>query len=120
VTRLSVCPGCRAAVLPIALDAPSGRCPSCDLAVIERQILADQGGEFGIFERAARKVKRPDGTVHMSDLRPLLKAIPPKHHGTLVRRAKVTGLLVEAGIERSDDVSGKNAGRPEPYYRLAS
>lgn len=74
------------------------------------------------FVRRLHAAVRPDGTVHACDMRRATEAdaIPPRTLSGCWRRAKARGLLVEVGIERSDDHRGRNAGRPEPYYRLTT
>lgn len=72
--------------------------------------------EWVIFRLALSQAAK-DGKVHQADVRPLIRGrIEPKHIGTLYRRARTEGLLVEVTHERSDDVVGKNAGRLEPVY----
>lgn len=77
---------------------------------------------YPTFVRHLRAAVRPDGTLHASDMRRALdgKGIPPRTLSSCWRRAKARGLLIEAGIERSDDHRGRNAGRPEPYYLLGA
>lgn len=75
--------------------------------------------EWQIFYDALRRARRDDGTIHASDVRRVLGTrIAPRKVGTLYRRARNDGLIVEAGHERSDDHKGKNAGRLEPYYEM--
>lgn len=77
---------------------------------------------YPVFVAALRRAVREDQTIHATDVRRELAAqqIPPRTLSSCWRRAKSRGLLDEVGIERSDDHKGRNAGRPEPYYRLAA
>jgi hypothetical protein len=78
----------------------------------------DAFDEWATFRSALTAAAR-DGKVHQADVRPLIRGrIEPKHIGTLYRRARTEGLLVEVAHERSDDLEGKNAGRLEPVYEL--
>lgn len=79
-------------------------------------------GEWDRFVRVLRTVAAEhDGTVDWTHVRPLLRGrIYHKHIGQLTGRAKRAGLLIEAGVHRSRDELGKNAGRYEPVYRLVS
>lgn len=78
-------------------------------------------GEWSIFVAAVRRVVRSDGTVHQSDMRPLIRGrIASKHIASLYRQAKTEGLLVDTGErEQSDDVIGRNTDKLDRIYRLA-
>jgi hypothetical protein len=75
-------------------------------------------GEWSIFARALRSVVRSDGTVHVNDVRPLVRGrIAPKHVGSLYRRAKSLGLLVDVDRwEPSTDHEGANVDKPARVY----
>lgn len=75
--------------------------------------------EWPLFVAALRRAKRVDGTVHVNDVRPLIRGrIAPKHIGTLYRRAVTEGLLAFIGWEPSTDAAGRNADKQARYYRL--
>lgn len=77
------------------------------------------GTDWHTFVTALKQAVRDDGTVHACDVRPLVRGrIAPKHIASCYRSARQSGLLVEAGHERSNDERGRNAGRMEPYYEL--
>ncbi|HEY9353773.1 MAG TPA: hypothetical protein VIP28_11005 [Nocardioides sp.] len=78
-------------------------------------------GEWPFFVSVLRKVVRADGTVHQGDVRPLIRGrIPAKHIGSLYRRARNEGVLVETGDwERSTDVEGRNSDKRCRIYALA-
>lgn len=111
---------------PAAIEALAllpGRCQH-GYHVTQRTLCGDctpATDEWATFTAALKAAVRADGTVHASDMRRLVGGrIEPRHIGTLYRRARSRGLLVEAGHERSDDVAGKNAGRLEPFYSIGS
>lgn len=127
VTRSADCPEAPAQAHPRPLDAwltsRPDRCPRCGWHVATQGHAASctDDGEWRLFVAAVRQAVRDDLTVHQCDMRPLLRGrMEPKHIGLAWRRARRTGLLREVGHERSDDTEGRNAGRMEPYYRLAT
>ena len=78
--------------------------------------------EWAVLVAAVSKVAAEhDGEVDWTHVRPIIRGrIEPKHVGTLVRRARREGLLIEDHFDRSEDVVGKNAGRMEPKYRIGT
>lgn len=78
--------------------------------------------EWVIFRTAVREVTRPDGTVHVNDIRPRIRGrIEPKRVGSLYRRAKAEGLLVDTGRkEPSSDVAGRNRDKDARIYRIGA
>ncbi len=76
--------------------------------------------EWAIFRTAVRSAARDDGTVHLCDVRPLIRGrIEPKHIGQMWRRARSEGLVRDTGErEQSDDVAGRNADKLDRIYRL--
>ena len=78
--------------------------------------------EWAVLVAAVNKVAAEhDGEVDWTHVRPIIRGrIEPKHVGTLVRRARREGLLIEDHFDRSEDVVGKNAGRMEPKYRIGT
>lgn len=109
----------------LGLHLLPGRCSEgFDIATQHPDLCACPAGtqtsEWALFKVALASAAR-DGRVHQADVRPLIRGrIQHKHIGTLYRRARSEGLLVEVDHERSDDVSGRNAGRLEPVYELRS
>lgn len=75
--------------------------------------------EWSVFKRAVLGSVRRDGTVHQADVRPRIRGrIEPKHIGTMWRRAKDTGLLVDTGErEPSNDAAGRNTDKLDRIYR---
>lgn len=102
------------------LERIPGRCPNGFAAVQHPRFCecADLS-EWAIFTAALRSAAR-DGVVHQSAVRPLIRGrIAPKHIGTLYRRAKTDGLLVDTGErEPSDDVAGRNSDKLDRIYEL--
>lgn len=78
------------------------------------------GSEWATFLRALKTAAKSDGTIHQTDVRPLIQAIPAKHRGTLYRRARTSGVIVEVGLEPSTDHAGRNADKLQRVYRLAA
>ena len=78
--------------------------------------------EWAVLVAAVSKVAAEhDGEVDWTHVRPIIRGrIEPKHVGTLVRRARREGLLIEDHFDRSEDAVGKNAGRMEPKYRIGT
>lgn len=93
------------------------RCAKCGFHV-PTQSCRCLGSEWQLFLAALRQSVRADGTVHIKDVRPLIrKKIPAKHIGLLWRRARKEGLIEETGTwEQSDDTQGRNAHRVEMVY----
>lgn len=78
--------------------------------------------EWPLFVAALRRAKRVDGTVHVNDVRPLIRGrIAPKHIGTLYRRAVAEGLLETipggSGWEPSTDVVGRNSDKMSRVWK---
>lgn len=106
--------------LPADLAARHGRCGGCGFHV-ETQGCRCPGGEWATF-LAALRVAAVDGIVHQSAVRPLIRGrIEAKHIGTLYRRAKAEGLLVDTGErEPSNDVAGRNTDKLDRIYKLVA
>lgn len=79
-------------------------------------------GEWPLFVSVVRRVARVDGTVHQGDVRPLIRGrIAPKHIGSLYRRARSEGLLVDTGeLEPSNDTAGRNSDKVSRIYKLGA
>ncbi len=75
--------------------------------------------EWATFKAALRTAARPDGTIHQTDVRPLIQRIPHKHRGTLYRKARTVGLIELVGKEPSTDAAGRNTDKDQKVYRLA-
>lgn len=74
--------------------------------------------EHSTFVAALRTARREDGTVHVNDVRPLVRGrIAPKHIGTLWRRAVAERLITFVGWEDSTDAVGRNADKKSRVYR---
>lgn len=105
-----------------ALALLPGRCQH-GYHVTQRTLCEDcTPSEWSLFRTAVLSVVRPDGTVHANDVRPLIRdRIPPKHIGSLYRRAKTDGLLVDTGIkEPSTDARGRNTDKDARIYKRAA
>lgn len=77
--------------------------------------------EWAAFIHAVHRVAdQHHGRVDQNDLRPLLRGVvAPKRTGAFYRRASLEGLLRPTGEwSVSDDVVGRNAGRPVRVYEL--
>lgn len=114
------CAGCRQLIAEAALVDRAGEtcetCPSCEFK------SAPKPGEWDTFVAAIRHVANGNrGEIDQNKVRPLIRGrIEHKHIGDCYRRAKNTGLIREDGVNRSDDHQGRNAGRWQPKYRLAT
>lgn len=78
--------------------------------------------EWATFIGAVRQVAAAHaGVVDQNKVRPLIRGhIEPKHIGAAFSTAKRLGLLERIGINESTDAEGKNAGRPQPLYKLGA
>lgn len=76
------------------------------------------GTEYQTFVRVLKSVRRPDGTIHQADVRPLIRGrIEAKHVGQLYRRAVGEKIIDWTGRrEKSDDVIGRNSDKLERVY----
>lgn len=106
----------------LGLDQRADRCAHGFAAIQHPQCCACKVGvtsEWSVFLAALRSAGH-DGLVHQRDVRPLIRGrIEPKHIGTLYRRAKAEGLLVDTGDrEPSDDTAGRNADKLDRIYEL--
>jgi len=111
-------------------------CPDCDKAraaeaearaLVEARAAAHVAAEGKVTEAewrtflaAIKQVAAENGgEVDANKVRPLVRGrIEPKHIGTAFAVAKKAELIERIGINESTDVAGKNAGRPQPLYRL--
>lgn len=99
-----------------------GRCQH-GFHVTQRTLCEDcTPSEWSLFRTAVLSVVRDDGTVHQGDVRPLIRGrIAPKHIGSLYRRARSEGLLVDTGqLEPSTDAAGRNTDKQSRIYRVAA
>lgn len=96
-----------------------GRCQGCGHHV-PTQGCRCEGGEWRVFRDALRAVAEKDGTIHQSAMRRLIRGrIAPKSIGTLYRKAKSDGLIVDTGErEPSDDRAGRNSDKLDRIYVL--
>lgn len=77
-----------------------------------------EGSEWAVFVAALKQARKPDGSVHVNDVRPLIKGrITSKHIGQLWQKARREYLLKLIGHEDSTDVAGKNADKIARVYR---
>ncbi len=108
--------------MSLGLATYPGRCPDCEYHVATQghgQECAPvaPADEWGTFVSALRQARRPDGTVHANDVRPLIASIYSKHRGQLYRRAKSDGLIRDTGMkEPSTDVAGRNSDKEARIY----
>lgn len=106
----------------LGLDRLPTRCAH-GYAPVQLDLCADcRPDEWHTFRAALRTATRDDGTIHQADVRPLIRGrVAPKHVGTLYRRAKAEGLIVDTGErEQSNDVAGRNADKLDRIYRSAA
>lgn len=104
------------------LYARNQGCPTC-VPVAPDQGKAGAAGttdEWSLFRGTVLAAARPDGTVHQGDVRPLIRGrIAPKHIGSLYRRARSEGLLVDTGqLEPSTDTAGRNGDKTSRVYAI--
>ena len=110
----------------MSLDAWASAQPGrCSYGYAQQQhpdLCGCSESEWAIFAAAVRAVVRTDGTVHQGDMRPRLRGkVAPKAIGTLYRRAKAEGLLVDTGErEPSNDARGRNTDKLDRIYALRS
>lgn len=107
----------------LGLHALPDRCSLGFAEIHHPQFCAcDEMGEWAIFSRALRSVVRADGTVHVNDVRPLVRGrIPAKHIGGLWRRAKTLGLVRDTGRwEESTDERGRNSDKLARIYEWSA
>lgn len=123
-----ICDDCGKPLCKADILVGAETCSDCDRRKIMAAVAKAQAARISAagvsdnwpaFLAVLRQAVRPDGTVHQSDVRPLVRdRFAPKVIASLYRRARADRVLVEIGTERSNDVAGRNAGRHEPYYRL--
>lgn len=96
-----------------------GRCQGCGHHT-PTQGCRCPGGEWRVFRDALIAVAESDGTIHQSHMRRLIRGrIAPKSIGTLYRKAKAEGLIVDTGArEPSDDRAGRNSDKLDRVYAL--
>lgn len=102
-----------------AIRTHPGRCQGCGHHV-PTQGCKCAGGEWRVFRDALLAVAEKDGTVHQSHMRRLIRGrIAPKSIGSLYRKAKAEGLIVDTGErEPSDDRAGRNADKLDRIYSM--
>lgn len=104
------------------IPALAARPDRCDHGYAEIQHPAlcncDDMGEWATFARALRTARRNDDTVHVNDVRPLIRGrVESKHIGQFYRRAKSLDLLVDVDRwEPSTDEAGGNTDKPARVY----
>lgn len=97
-----------------------GRCTGCGCHTVTqgcRCVLIAPSDEWAVFVAAITQAAR-DGVVSQTNVRPLIRSIPPKHRGQLYRRARAEGLLIEIGREDSTDIEGRNGDKTQRLYRI--
>ncbi|HEY0889434.1 MAG TPA: hypothetical protein VGE38_07480 [Nocardioides sp.] len=94
-------------------DAPV--CTSCEIRRLRARRESD---EWSVFVSALRQAA-VGGVVRWNDVRPIIRGrIFHKHIGSLVKKAKAQGLLVEIKRESSADAVGRNTHHDSGVYRL--
>ena len=80
------------------------------------------GQEWSIFTAALRSAVRADGTICQTRARAAYRGrIEPRHLGSLYRKARDRGLIVDTGErEESTDTPGRNADKLARVYRWAA
>lgn len=108
---------------PLGLHLLPGRCSEGFAPVQHPRFClcpAFGGTEWQVFVRVLKSVKRPDGTIHPGDVRPLIRGrIEHKHIGQLYRRAVGEKILEFTGRrEPSNDTVGRNTDKLDRIYIL--
>ena len=75
-----------------------------------------------LLEIPLKNIARWIAMDRLGDVRPLIRGrIAPKHIGSLYRRARSEGLLVDTGqLEPSTDAAGRNTDKQSRIYRVAA
>lgn len=97
-----------------------GRCAHGYHLATQIDLCADcKPDEWTTFLAALRAAVRDDATIHQADVRPAIRGkVAPKHVGSMYRRAKSDGLIVDT-LERepSNDAAGRNTDKLDRIYR---
>lgn len=108
----------------LGLDLLPDRCEhgfhSSQRALHDCTPVAPTSGDWPTFVAALKRAVRDDGTVHQTDMRPLIQSVPHKQRGLLYRRARTLGLIEEVGLEPSTDAAGRNSDKLQRVYKLRS
>lgn len=101
------CATCRRPLDYAAVLCDKDTCTSCE---IER--LRKPNDEWSFFLRTLRSCVRDDGTLHVNDVRPLIRGkVEPKHIGQFWKRAATLKLIRFKEWEQSTDEAGGNADK---------
>lgn len=110
-----LCPDCRKPLDQAAVLCRASSCTDC-----ERRRMLLVLDPWAFFVQVLRAKVRPDNTVHQADVRPVLRGrIKPQQISSFWRQAQSRSVALirqTDAVDRSDDVQGRNAGRPEPVY----
>ncbi len=90
--------------------------------VAHDQMTPRPSDEWCIFTDALRSAADTSRRINPNVLRGLVRGcVAPRRIGAFTNRAKAEGLIVETGEwQISDDIEGRNGGKPCRVYRLVS
>ena len=122
LNAVDVCTSCAIKAIHASRQGTRAKVTATRLRDAGQSAASQAPDEWAVLVAAVNKVAAEhDGEVDWTHVRPIIRGrIEPKHVGTLVRRARREGLLIEDHFHRSEDVVGKNAGRMEPKYRIGT
>lgn len=90
-----------------------------DLLAEQHPATPSEHDEWEHFQKVlARVAAENDGVIDQNRTRPLLRGeVSPRRIGAFFHRAAKSGLIRAGGWTTSDDLEGKNSGRPCRSYR---
>lgn len=110
---MTTCSRCHGPLYRADLIIGSAVCCDCARAAVLRAV-----DPWALFVRVLRAKVRPDGTVHVNDVRELLRGrIEPHKLSSLWREAKSAGLIAHHGWEPSTDERGRNDHAPARIWK---
>lgn len=90
-----------------------------DLLSEEHPAIPEEDRQWDHFKAVLAEVARATGLIDQNAVRPLLRGeIKPQRIGAFYHRAAKAGLIAWTGQWcESDDLDGKNSGKPTRVYR---
>lgn len=99
-----------------AVDSDTG--DLLDLLSEEHPAIPEEDRQWEHFVRVLRSVAGIDGVIDQNYVRPRLRGeIKPQRIGAFYHRAAKSGLIRAEGWNESNDLTGKNSGKPTRVYR---
>lgn len=88
------------------------------LVASEHPAIPGESDEWTYFVRVLQDVAMADGLIDQNVTRPLLRGeVAPRRIGAFYHRATKSGLIRAEGWNTSNDLEGKNGGKPTKVYR---